>query len=245
MKYIEINPEKHLQSKIHNFWELKGDVTSHSWERIFPDGCPGLIINLGDRCLTDNGATTMDHGKTYVVGAMTSFKESYIDENTHLIGVCFKPSTFASFFSYASLSEIKNSTVQFDQNLSFDRDYFFNGNYIDYLNQFFNDKVCSKSIRLRTIVNAVQASKGLLTIDELSKQNGISTRQLERLFKDFIGLTPKEYSNIIRIQQALALIASNNNHKALLDIAFECGFYDHSHLTNAIKQHTGFVPSEL
>ena len=91
----------------------------------------------------------------------------------------------------------------------------------------------------------MQASKGLLTINELSKQNGISPRQLERLFKDFIGLTPKEYSNIIRIQQALALIESNNNNKALLDIAFECGFYDHSHLTNAIKQHTGFVPSEL
>ncbi|VXD11256.1 helix-turn-helix transcriptional regulator [Marinoscillum sp. 108] len=245
MTYKEIIPGRHLQSKIHNFWELKGEASSNKWERIFPDGCPGLIINLGDKCVTDNGATCMDHGKTYVVGAMTSFKESYIDEHTHLIGVCFKPSTFASFFSYASLGEVKNKTVQFDQNLSFNKDQFFNGNYIDYLNQFFYDKVCSKTIRLRTIIDSMQASKGLLTINELSKQNGISPRQLERLFKDFIGLTPKEYSNIIRIQQALALIESNNNNKALLDIAFECGFYDHSHLTNAIKQHTGFVPSEL
>ena len=245
MKYKEISPGKHLQNQIHNFWELKGEASSHRWERIFPDGCPGLIMNLGDSCLTDNGAITMEHGKTYVVGAMTSFKESYIDENTHLIGVCFKPSAFASFFSYASLSEIKNSTVQFDQNLSFDRDQFLQGNYIDYLNQFFNDEKCSKSIRLRTIVDAVQASTGLLAIDELSKQNGISSRHLERLFKDFIGLTPKEYSNIIRLQHALDLIASKNKHKALLDIAFECGFYDHSHLTNAIKHHTGFLPSEL
>lgn len=245
MKYKVVNPGKHLQNKVHNFWELKGEVKSYGWERIFPDGCPGLIINLGDRCLTDNGATSMDHGKTYAVGAMTSFKETFIDENTHLIGVCFKPSAFASFFTYASLSEIKNQTVQFDQNLSFDRDQFFNNNYVDYLNQFFNDKLGSHTKRLCTVLDAIQTSNGLLSIKELSNQNGISLRQLERLFKDFIGLTPKEYSNIIRIQHALALIESNNNHKALLDIAFECGYYDHSHLTNAIKQHTGFVPSDL
>ena len=245
MNYKEVNPGKHLQNKIHNFWELKGEASRHSWERIFPDGCPGLIMNLGDSCLTDNGATTMEHGKTYVVGAMTSFKESYVYENTHLIGVCFKPSTFASFFSYASLSEIKNSTVQFDPNLSFERDQFLKGNYINYLNQFFSDRKCSKSLRLSTIVDAILASKGLLAIEELSKENGISTRQLERLFKDFIGLTPKEYSNIIRLQHALDLIASKSKNRALLDVALECGFYDHSHLTNAIKNHTGFLPSEL
>ena len=33
--------------------------------------------------------------------------------------------------------------------------------------------------------------------------------------------------------------------RSLLDIAFECGFYDHSHLTNEIKKNTGFSPSEL
>ncbi len=245
MEYIETKPYRVLEPFIHSYWELKGEETDRQWERIFPDGCPGLIMNLGDSCLTDNGATTMEYGKTYVVGAMTIFKESYIEENTHLIGVCFKPSAFASFFSYASLSEIKNSTVQFDQKLSFDREQFLIGNYIDYLNQFFHDKECSKSIRLRTILDTVQASKGQLTIDELSKQNGISTRQLERQFKDFIGLTPKEYSNIIRFQQALDLITLKNEHKSLLDIAFDCGYYDHSHLTNAIKQHTGFLPSEL
>ncbi|WP_025763378.1 helix-turn-helix transcriptional regulator [Dyadobacter tibetensis] len=245
MNYKEINPSHLLQNRIHSYWELKGNPSSNHWERIFPDGCPGLVINLGDECITDQGAVIMEHGKTYVVGAMTTFKESYINENTHLVGICLKPAAFVSFFSYASLSEIKNNTILFDKKLSLDKDRFLKSNYIDYLNQFFIDRKSDKTMRLSRIVDAIQASKGLLTIDKLSSQNGISIRQLERLFKDSIGLTPKEYSNVIRLQNALGLIKTQRKYKALLDIAFDCGYYDHSHFTNAIKLHTGYLPSEL
>ncbi|SIS97778.1 Helix-turn-helix domain-containing protein [Zobellia uliginosa] len=245
MVYKEVNPSHNLQNEIHNYWELRGDTSSNHWERIFPDGCPGLIMNLGDSCTTDNGAVKMEHGKTYVVGAMTTFKESYINENTHLIGVCLKPSAFGSFFSFTSLNEIKNNTILFDKNLSFDRERFFKDDYTNYLNQFFTDRKNHKAARLSSVINDIQVSRGLITIDELSKQNGISIRQLERLFNSFIGLTPKEYANIIRLQYALNLIASQKEHTSLLDIAFECGYYDHSHLTNAIKRHTGYLPSEL
>ena len=245
MKYKEIKPSIYLQNKINSYWELTGDTSSNHWERIFPDGCPGLIMNLGDTCSTDNGTVKMEHGKTYMVGAMTTYKESYINENTHLIGVCLKPSAFASFFSYSSLCEIKNKTVLFDKNLSFDRDRFFKDNYTNYLNQFFTDRKNNKISRLGSVIEDMQVSKGLITIDELSKQNGISIRQLERLFNRFIGLTPKEYANIIRLRTTLNLILSQKEHTSLLDIAFECGYYDHSHLTNAIKRYTGFLPSEL
>ncbi len=97
MQYKEIKPCKSLEPFIHSFWELKGTEQDCQWERNFPDGCAGLVINLADTCLTDNGSVAMEFGKTYVVGAMTSFKDSYIDNNTHLVGVCLKPATFTNF----------------------------------------------------------------------------------------------------------------------------------------------------
>lgn len=48
----------------------------------------------------------MDFGKTYVVGTMTSFKDSYIEGETHLIGVCLKPTTFANFYKYYDQNEL-------------------------------------------------------------------------------------------------------------------------------------------
>jgi transcriptional regulator GlxA family with amidase domain len=68
---------------------------------------------------------------------------------------------------------------------------------------------------------------------------------LERNFKKLIGLSPKEYSSIIRFQHALSLIKDSKQDLSLLDIAFECGYYDHSHLSLEIKRNTGLLPSSL
>lgn len=70
MKHNEAKPCVALATDIHSFWELKGEESDRQWERIFPDGCSGIVINLGASCKTDNGLTTMEHAKTYVVGAL-------------------------------------------------------------------------------------------------------------------------------------------------------------------------------
>ncbi|UCS94950.1 AraC family transcriptional regulator [Echinicola marina] len=245
MKYQETKPCNPLKDHIHSFWELKGEENDGGWERIFPDGCPGLVVNLGDSCITDNGAIAMEYGKTYAVGAMTTFKESFVDENTHLVGVCFKPSAFSSFYIYASLNDLKDQTVLFDQNLSFDKDKLYDENHDAYLNRFLVERMNRKYNRIVSLLQDIHDSKGCLSIDELSKENHISKRQVERIFKDSVGLTPKEYSKIIRFQSALSLIQSSAKRRSLLDIAFECGYYDHSHLNREIKRITGLLPSRL
>jgi AraC-like DNA-binding protein len=60
-----------------------------------------------------------------------------------------------------------------------------------------------------------------------------------------IGISPKEYSNIVRFQYALSIIKKSGKNRSLSDIAFECGYYDHAHLTNEIKRNTGLSPSQL
>ncbi|WP_409994074.1 helix-turn-helix domain-containing protein [Sphingobacterium siyangense] len=58
-------------------------------------------------------------------------------------------------------------------------------------------------------------------------------------------MSPKEYSNIIRFQRALSIIRNSDENKSLSDIAFECGYYDHAHLSNEIKRNTGMAPSQI
>lgn len=244
MEHKEIKPCLELQPFIHSFWELKGEESDSQWERIYPDGCPGLIVNLGDTCTTDNGFVTMEFGKTYVVGSMTSFKDSFINTNTHLVGVCLKPTTFSSFYSYASLNEITDKTIEFDKTLSFnidktikDPEYHFN--------KFLTDRIRKKDSLLQPVLECIHNSNGKLSIYELAKMNFTTVRQLERNFKTHIGISPKEYSNIVRFQNALSIIKSSHNKRSLLDIAFECGYYDHSHLANEIRRNTGLSPTEL
>ncbi|WP_162425579.1 helix-turn-helix transcriptional regulator [Pontibacter pudoricolor] len=244
MEYNEIKPHKELEPFIHSYWELKGDEPDRQWERNFPDGCAGLVMNLGDTCLTDNGLVSMEFGRTYAVGAMTSFKDSFIDSNTHLAGVCLKPATFANFFNYMAQNELTNSTVELKRSDSFDVDKTLKDTF-NHFNQFFINRNKSKKNQLQSVIRDIHSSNGQLSIYELSKRHYTTVRQLERNFKTHIGISPKEYSNIIRFQNALSMIKSSSKNRSLLDIAFECGYYDHSHLTNEIKRKTGLLPSDF
>lgn len=242
MKYRKVRPSKHLQPYIHFYWELKGNENEQQWERVFPDGCAGVLLNFGNKCLTDNGAFTMDSGKTYVVGAMNSFKDSFIDYDTHLIGACLKPAAFANFYSFASQNELTNSTVELEKSNSYIADKT-SGNPFTYFDHFYSEKLKKKTNLLQSELNDIHSSKGTISIEELSKKNSTTVRQLERNFKKLIGLSPKEYTNIIRFQNALSVIKDSKQKRSLLDIAFECGYYDHSHLSNEIKRNTGLSPS--
>lgn len=244
MKYKKIKPYRELEPYIHFYWELRGNEVEKQWERVFPDGCAGILMNLGDNCLTDNGSTIMEFGKTYVVGAMTSFKDSLIDSDTHLIGVCLKPATFTNFYSYISQNELTNDTVEFEKSNSFNVDKTFE-NPFNYFDNFYTERIKTKTNQLQSVINDIHSTNGQISIYELSKRHFTTVRQLERNFKRFIGLSPKEYSNIIRFQNALSLIKKSNQNRSLLDIAFECGYYDHSHLNNEFKRNTGLSPSLL
>ncbi|WP_159800448.1 helix-turn-helix transcriptional regulator [Flavobacterium sp. MK4S-17] len=244
MKYKKLKPYKELKPFIHFYWELKGNEVERQWERVFPDGCAGVIINLGNSCLTDNGSVFMEFGKTYVVGAMKSFKDSYIDTDTHLLGVCLKPAVFANFYNYVSQNELTNNTIEFEKSNSFNIDKILD-NPFNYFNHFYLERIKSKNNKLQPFINDIHSSKGQTSISELSKKNFVTVRKLERDFKEYIGLSPKEYLNIIRFQNALNIIKNSNQDKSLLDIALECGYYDHSHLTNDIKRNTGLSPSSF
>lgn len=243
MEYKDLKPQADLARFVHSFWELTGGERDQQWERIFPDGCTGLVINLGDSCKTDNGNFNLSFGKTYVAGVMTTFKDSFINSDTRLMGVCFKPGAFSNFFKYADQNELINATVEFEKSYSFNIDKILSDPY-NYLNSFLSEKLIHEDNQLTPILNEIHCSNGQLGIDELSKRNFRSVRQLERQFKKQIGISPKAYSNIIRFQNAWAEIKQSKEDRSLLDIAFDCGFYDHSHLTNEFKRNTGHPPSQ-
>lgn len=79
-----------------------------------------------------------------------------------------------------------------------------------------------------------------LTVSQLSNLANLSLYYYIRLFKEEIGLTPKEYILQQRVNKVKELILKG---LPLSHIALECGFYDQSHMIKYFKAYTGLSPS--
>src|SRR5690554_595102 len=111
MIYTEIRPHSDLAYYIDTFWMIEGLGPQLKKQYILPDGCVDLVFNLGGDCKTDDRTLTMQSEKSYLVGTMTAFQESYLDSTNKLTGVRFKPAAFSSFYNYTSLNEITDKTI--------------------------------------------------------------------------------------------------------------------------------------
>ncbi|MFZ9159286.1 MAG: helix-turn-helix domain-containing protein, partial [Aquirufa sp.] len=86
--------------------------------------------------------------------------------------------------------------------------------------------------------------KLLMWLDELESESTASYKTLSRLFQEVIGISPKEYVQIKRVNQSLALFASSKDIKSQ-DLADQLGYYDSAHFINEFKKYTGKTPKSL
>ncbi|WP_305857400.1 AraC family transcriptional regulator [Balneatrix alpica] len=79
-----------------------------------------------------------------------------------------------------------------------------------------------------------------LSISELAGSLCISPSHFHALFKEATGLTPHQYLNRARVEQALHLL--QHSQLSLAEVADQCGFCNQSAFTQALRQHTGHTP---
>lgn len=77
----------------------------------------------------------------------------------------------------------------------------------------------------------------------LADQAGISRRQIERLFKKYLGTTPKQHYRKIRLREAYRLLIQSA--QPIIDVALATGFETPSHFSRCFKDEFGETPYQL
>ena len=72
---------------------------------------------------------------------------------------------------------------------------------------------------------------------------GLSPRQLERLFQRYVGMSPKQYLNGLRLERARALLTETD--LPVSEVAYGCGFNATNTFTKAFRQRYGVSPRRL
>ena len=81
-----------------------------------------------------------------------------------------------------------------------------------------------------------------LSTDDIANLVGLSRRQLERLFKQYLGSLPSRYYLELRLQRARQLLLETNN--SIVQVGLMCGFSSGSHFSTAFGALFGNTPRE-
>ncbi|MCD7059403.1 AraC family transcriptional regulator [Pelagibacterium xiamenense] len=95
---------------------------------------------------------------------------------------------------------------------------------------------------LRTVIAIAAREHGPTSAEALADEAGCSMRQLQRVFHDYVGVSPKWTIKRFRIQEAAWRLAHEDDIN-LAHLAGDLGYFDQAHLAHDFKRFIGCPPS--
>lgn len=248
MYYQEFLPIKSLQNYIRYFWVLEdftNDLTNKLF-KIIPDGLPALIFQEQLNFFFDKKGQALP--QLFIYGQSTNFTEHNVTGNFRIFGVYLQPTALKTIFNIDAFefnhqnipleSVISDLTLeQLTHAISIEEKIKIISNFI--LKQI--QKVKTNDKKAEYISMLLQNGKSL---KEVQLEMNFSERTLERLTKQYVGISPKVFSRIIRFQSGLNSLRETDLKK-LIELAYENEYFDQSHYIREFKEFTGTTPKNF
>ncbi len=253
--YREVPPTPSLRRFIECYWFLRSsdDLASNA-QPILPDGRMELVFNLGDpfRRFHPEGRSEMQPSRM-LVGQMDHHVTVSAGGLVDVVGVRFHPSGAHPLLGFpmadltnrlvpladvvelpdaSSLSNMLHAIGIDDRRRALDAML---------LPRF--EKSASPDTHFERAVQSVVASEGRVSVDGLARDMGVGPRQLERKFRQRVGLGPKRFAKILRFQSVFRRAFLDESPWAVL--ALDSGYYDQAHFIRDFKSFTGKSPEAL
>lgn len=226
---------------ISHFFSYRLPKNSQSNIQLVPDGCSNFLF-----------AYSGSDMKAYVLGSTLKRKPIVIDSTREYFGVRFQPGENPCFTEFPvkdlingiadlnGFSKMKFLCSRMEQTLSFaERVEVFLSAYSQYMELLRNN---NQHHLFQQICILISKKKGILTISELEKLTGYSSRYINLIFTEELGVSAKQFSRIIKLQTMIDLM----NSGAVTNLSkFAAGFnyFDQSHFIHDFKNFTNETPS--
>ncbi len=255
LEFKTFSPSDILKPYVKYYWLCTCDEDV-SMEVMYPSGCVELCIDIS------NGNTIRHFGERSVkmpcmevLGHFTQPTRASVTKGTTVLVTRFHPYAGALFFS--------NQASQFT-NDSIDLCDIFNNESIELRDRLMEQPPLQQKIKLleaflmkrlkngekrmdkfklvESLCSSIYDAEDSFRIENLAAQYGFSERYIQKLFLEWVGLTPKRFQSIHRFNKSLELIQSSNS--TLTSIAHECGYYDQAHFIKEFKSYAGMTPKQ-
>jgi AraC-like DNA-binding protein len=257
MLYRRHVPAPPLSEFVECFWYYNGFFPDHSQERLLPDGAIEILIDLegpakklyGD----ETGTDFTEYRQAWISGQHSRFLVIGTEQNSSMMGIRFHPGGAHPFLPFP-VSELNDGVVPMElvwgamirgmreellEAVTVEDKFRIAERVLRAVRraELKEDKGCSYAIsRLRS------AGQGV-TVRELSDEIGLSQRQLLRLFRERVGLSPKALGQVFRFQNVLHRL-NKELRVHWVEIANDAGYFDQAHFVREFQRFTGLNPSQ-
>ena len=189
--------------------------------KIIPNGCLELIIHLKElycKLPTDNRLTyTPDY---MLIGMFSRAYQVHFNETVPVFSIRFKPEALPYilqiqgseiFESYGDIEAVLgNKFLDFCHQIREDTSV---GAMIARTDKFLINILTKQKIQENYVTRAARiiSNSQINNVQEISAKVNISQRQLERKFRELIGISPKQYLRLIRINKVIQMLEKDQS----------------------------------
>jgi AraC-like DNA-binding protein len=213
------------------------------------------------RGLAPRQVETLPHPNVHVVfehpiskawGVSTSKFSRMLEGKSHAFGIKFAPGGFFPFLG-TSVSSLTNRSVAVSEIFGEEADSLATmilatekeDEMMAAANDFLLRRIPAldeRSVLARQLVEQVLHEQDILTVEVLAARTGLSSRSLQRLFSQYVGVSPKWVIRRYRLHELLERIHAGTPPD-WARLAVELGYFDQAHLINDFKSITGYTPA--
>lgn len=229
---------------ISHFYAFNANGVAWELAEVVPDGCIDIMF------ISSSGGS-----KAVCIGTPLGSKNlgecHYFEKDDKIFGVRFLPGNML-WMKRCRGNELLDASLDFGE-VSGENcmisEIFEAKNFRDkisvflkhYMSEYENNYMVKTDSPVFYMLRSMIETKGTVRISDLASEMAFSVRYVNEMFRNFCGLSPKEFEKLLRFQNILLQLDS---YKKITDAAMEAGYYDQSHMLKEFRSLTGVTPRQ-
>jgi AraC-like DNA-binding protein len=250
-EFARWQPAAPLQCYIADLWHMRSEG-SYTRERLLPRAHMDLLINLGEPhrlVSSDRDRPSRVYARAWIAGLQDTYLDIESPSHPWLMGIRFKPSGPLGLLR-APLADLTNQVVDLDLILGPSverlRQRLVEAPALEARFELLERYVLDRIGPARTpraevgyALRRLSGSRGAVRMRTLAQETGISQKHLIDLFREQVGMAPKRYARIVRLNALLKEMSSSS----WADLAARFGYYDQAHFVRDFREFSGTTPT--
>jgi AraC-like DNA-binding protein len=233
-------PSPDLSVFIEHYWIVKWDLRGQE---------PHLQENLPYPCVH----LVFEKGNSRIFGVITGKFSYLLKDEGRVFGIKFKPGAFYPFVK-TPVSTFTDSSISLEEVFGVDSATLektmlslkSDEEMVEFAENFLREKMPEpdKSIEvISQIVACIIADREITKVEDLVKRLEVNKRTLQRIFSQYVGVSPKWVIKRYRLHEATEQLAGGEV-VSWPKLALELGYFDQAHFIKDFKTSVGKTPAD-